>query len=180
MANRIGVWISRLSFERRLTLLFYGLRQISHGKCDSVLMGEDDLADTVKPRLEAAGGCLNGSKIIALTGVANKDQAGEYERTVTFAAILQFWRSAITASRRLLLRAFIIHPISAFMGKTHSHVNAEVRETLAPLAQLAEQYAVAMIAITHLRKGEPSGAASGNGQHRIRGRLPQRLGNRQG
>ncbi len=116
-----------------------------------ILMGvEDDLADTVRPRLEAAGADV--SKIVALTGVANKDEAGEYERTVDLRRDIPVLESAIKQTPEL--RAIIIDPISAFMGKTDSHVNAEVRETLAPLSKLAEQYSVAIIAISHLRKAE--------------------------
>ena len=116
-----------------------------------LLMGvEDDLSDTVKPRLEAAGADV--SKIVALTGVANKDQAGEYERTVDLRRDIPVLETAIQSVADC--KAIIIDPISAFLGKTDSHVNAEVRETLAPLSQLAERYAVAIIAITHLRKGE--------------------------
>jgi hypothetical protein len=118
-----------------------------------ILMGvEDDLADTVKPRLEAAGADVK--KIIALTGVANKDESGEYERTVDLRRDIPILDTAF--QRHPDTRAIIIDPISAFMGKTDSHVNSEVRETLAPLAQLAEKYAIAVIAITHLRKGESS------------------------
>jgi hypothetical protein len=40
------------------------------------------------------------------------------------------------------------------MGTADSHVNAEVRAVLAPLAELAAQKRVAILAVTHLRKGE--------------------------
>ncbi len=95
-----------------------------------LLMGvEDDLADTVKPRLEAAGADV--AKIVALTGVANKDDEGQHERTVDLRRDIPILDAAL--QRYPDTRAIIIDPISAFMGKTDSHVNAEVRETLAPL-----------------------------------------------
>jgi putative DNA primase/helicase len=116
-----------------------------------ILMGvEDDLADTVKPRLEAAGADM--SKIVALTGVANNEADGELERTVDLRRDIPVLEAALQHVENP--RAIIIDPISAFMGKTDSHVNAEVRETLAPLAKLAERYGVAVIAISHLRKAE--------------------------
>jgi hypothetical protein len=46
----------------------------------------------------------------------------------------------------------VIDPITAYLGSTDSHRNAEVRAALAPLAELAAQYRVAVLAISHLRK----------------------------
>jgi hypothetical protein len=40
------------------------------------------------------------------------------------------------------------------MGRADSHVNAEVRAVLTPLAELATEKRVAILAVTHLRKGE--------------------------
>jgi hypothetical protein len=51
-------------------------------------------------------------------------------------------------------RAIIIDPVSAYLGKTDSHKNADVRAVLAPLSQLAAELRVAVIAVSHLRKGE--------------------------
>jgi hypothetical protein len=46
----------------------------------------------------------------------------------------------------------VIDPITAYLGRTDSHINAEVRGLLMPLTQLAELYGAAIIAVTHLRK----------------------------
>jgi hypothetical protein len=46
----------------------------------------------------------------------------------------------------------IVDPISAYLGKTDSHKNAEVRAVLAPLAELAAKFNVAILGITHLSK----------------------------
>ena len=53
----------------------------------------------------------------------------------------------------------VVDPISAFMGKTDSYNNSEVRgEILAPLAGLAERYNVTILCISHLNKNTNSGA----------------------
>jgi hypothetical protein len=51
------------------------------------------------------------------------------------------------------VRLVIIDPISAYLGGVNSHNNAEVRGVLAPLAQLAANYRVAVVCVTHLNKG---------------------------
>ena len=51
------------------------------------------------------------------------------------------------------VRLVVVDPISAYLGGTDSHVNASVREALAPLAALAAKHKVAVIAVSHLNKG---------------------------
>jgi hypothetical protein len=48
--------------------------------------------------------------------------------------------------------AIIIDPISAYLGGTDSHVNAEVRGLLTPLSELAAKRDVAVIGVSHLNK----------------------------
>ena len=48
--------------------------------------------------------------------------------------------------------------MTAYLGKTDSHKNADIRGLLAPLSELAGQYRVAMVAVTHLNKGGGSNA----------------------
>jgi hypothetical protein len=50
----------------------------------------------------------------------------------------------------------IVDPVSAFLGATDSHNNSEVRGVLAPLAEMAARHRVAVVAITHLNKGQGS------------------------
>ena len=68
----------------------------------------------------------------------------------------------------------IIDPITAYLGDTDSHRNAEVRAVLAPLAELAAQHRAAILAISHLRKsaeGTPSSVCRG-AWHSSRRRAP--------
>ncbi|MBX7166515.1 MAG: AAA family ATPase [Pirellulales bacterium] len=122
---------------------------------------EDDLADTVRPRLDAAGADV--SRIVALRGVQTTDDEGRHDerpltlhdRTCIEAAIVS------VASCKLV----IIDPLGAFCGATDSHKNADVRAMLAPLAELAARHNVAVLAVGHLNKG------SGQAVYRTSGSL---------
>lgn len=111
---------------------------------------EDGLADTIRPRLDAAGADVN--RIVALEGVAVADKSGSYERAFDLTRDMPALEQALDAVEDC--RLVVIDPISAFMGSTDSHKNADVRSTLAPLSDLAEQRRVAVLAVTHLRKGD--------------------------
>jgi hypothetical protein len=48
--------------------------------------------------------------------------------------------------------AMIIDPVSQYLGRTDSHKDADVRQTLGPLAAAAEKHNVALILIAHYSK----------------------------
>jgi hypothetical protein len=52
------------------------------------------------------------------------------------------------------LRLIVIDPISAYLGSTDSHNNAEVRAVLAELARLARWTGAAVVCVTHLNKSQ--------------------------
>ena len=60
----------------------------------------------------------------------------------------------------------IIDPITAHLGRTDSHVTAEVRAALAPLQTLAADACAAIILISHLNKG---GSGDGSAMNRVTG-----------
>jgi hypothetical protein len=101
-----------------------------------LLSAEDDVADTIVPRLKAAG--ADCTRVFALASVS--DLARDIEKL----------RAAIEQADDC--RLVVVDPISAYMGKADSHVNAEVRAALSPLAELASANQVAILAVTHLRK----------------------------
>lgn len=113
-----------------------------------LLSAEDDLGDTIRPRLDAAGADVK--RIHALTTVTVKDDKGEYSRPVDLTRDLEHVEAAIKQAGDCKL--VVIDPISAYLGGTDSHKNAEVRGMLTPLAELAAKHDVALLAITHLRK----------------------------
>jgi len=103
-----------------------------------LLSAEDDLSDTIRPRLDAAGADV--SRVVALTYPA-----------FNLTDHLPILETAIGQADNCKL--VIIDPISAYLGGADSHKDSEVRALLAPLADLASRYGVAVIAVSHLNKG---------------------------
>lgn len=118
-----------------------------------LLNAEDDPADTVVPRLIAAGADLSRVNLISAVYdcVPNRDAT---ERWLNLATDLRAVERAIENTPNC--RLIVIDPISAYLGQTDSHSNTDVRGVLGPLTALAARIGVAVVAITHLRKGEGS------------------------
>lgn len=111
---------------------------------------EDDLADTIRPRLDAAGAAV--SRVHALPDVFSLD------------AVLARLDGALAGTQGA--RLLIIDPIAACLGKVDSHKNADVRGALAPLALMAARRGVAVVCIHHLNK-----SATGPALYRAAGSL---------
>jgi putative DNA primase/helicase len=107
-----------------------------------LLSAEDGLADTIRPRLDALGADVGRIHHLAVL------RAGEAERAVQLAdtAALEF------AIRETGARLIIIDPISAYLGSSDAHRDAEVRALMAPLAALAERTDAAILGVMHLAK----------------------------
>jgi len=116
-----------------------------------LLSAEDDLNDTIRPRLDAAGADVD--RIVALQGMRERNpETGEWYPVPFTLADLGILETAIDSVSGC--RLVVIDPVSAYLGLTDSHKNAEVRAVLAPLAELAARRRLAVVAVTHLRKGE--------------------------
>jgi hypothetical protein len=115
-----------------------------------LLSAEDDLADTVRPRLDAAG--ADCSRIVAIKGVSVVGDCGAVvgARLVDFVCDLPALEQAIRAVEGC--RLVIIDPLTAYLGAVDSHKNAEIRGLLAPLADLAARHRIAVVGVTHLNK----------------------------
>ncbi len=109
-----------------------------------LLTAEDGLADTVRPRADAAGADV--SKLIILDGV--KDH-GE-KRLFSIGEHIPILETIIKERPDLAL--VVIDPISAYLGDLDSHKNAEIRGALAPLSALAEDLNVSIVCVSHLNK----------------------------
>lgn len=129
-----------------------------------LLSAEDDIEDTIVPRLIAAG--ADRTKITAMQGVDFKidDDTPAKERCFNLEQDLPALEQALDAQPDC--RLVIIDPISSYLGNTDSHKNAELRGLLAPLGELATKRGVAVLTVTHLNK--TSGAKA---MHRITGSL---------
>jgi putative DNA primase/helicase len=107
---------------------------------------EDDARDTVVPRLAAASADL--SRVHFVNGV-HIDGKKKGFNLVTDLPIL---RQAIKKIGDVVL--VIIDPVSAYMGvgKVNMSQSADVRGTLTPLKELAEELHVAILGIAHFNK----------------------------
>ncbi len=113
-----------------------------------ILSAEDGLADTIRPRLDAAGADVK--RITALEAVQVPGGDGSRQEPVNLSADLDALGEAIRGVEDC--RLVIIDPITAYLGDADSHKNAEIRAVLAPLARLAADHGVAVLAVSHLRK----------------------------
>jgi len=111
----------------------------------AVLMAlEDGLADTIVPRLEAAGG--DKSRVVAFQGV--KDAQGNM-RLPTIEDVYHIEE----ACRRVDARLVVIDPLMGYVsGEKNTHKDQDVRRALAPLVKMAEKLKVAVVVIRHLNK----------------------------
>jgi hypothetical protein len=114
-----------------------------------LLSAEDGVADTIRPRLDAAGADV--SRIVALDAIRmmnghSHSSSRPFDLTRDISALEKAIESVDGC------RLVVIDPVTAYLGGTDSHKNADTRALLAPLADLAAHHRVAVVAVTHLNK----------------------------
>jgi hypothetical protein len=105
--------------------------------------GEDSVADTILPRLKALGADLNYVHIVQGT------QENGRLRPFNFATDLDRLSAELRSLGNVTL-VIIDSIVQAVAGD--SNKNAEVRQSLAPVLDLAEQHNCAVVGITHFAK----------------------------
>ena len=127
-----------------------------------LLNAEDDLADTIRPRLDRAG--ADCTRIRALQAIRMTTHDGKVvELPFNLERDLPRLEDAIEQTPGCEL--VVIDPVTAYLGETDSHKNAELRALLAPLSDLAARKGVAIVVVSHLNKG------SGPAMYRTMGSL---------
>jgi putative DNA primase/helicase len=116
-----------------------------------LICGEDDIADTIRPRLEAAGADL--ARVIVVTLARDKGKRRGFDLERDTAELLA------KASAKTDCRLIVIDPISAYLGKTDSHNNSEVRGLLSVFAEGVARIGAAAVMVSHLNKGTEKGNA---------------------
>ncbi len=112
-----------------------------------LLTAEDGLADTVRPRLDAAGG--EAGRVHVLQDVSDPDG------TKRLAALPHDVGRLHAAIKETAARLIVIDPLMAYLGDNiNSWKDSDVRRALTPLARLAEDTGTAVVVIMHLNKGE--------------------------
>ncbi|TKB75256.1 MAG: AAA family ATPase [Nitrospira sp.] len=113
-----------------------------------LLSAEDGLADTIRARLDALD--ADCSKVHALTSIREPNG----ERSVDLSRDLGHVETVIRQTKAGL---FVVDPLTAYLGRTDAHKEAEVRALLAPFADLAARERVAVVAVMHLNKSQSAG-----------------------
>ncbi len=112
-----------------------------------VLSAEDDPGDTIRPRIEAAGG--DPSRVVVVESAVGEGGSAAERGVCLDTDVAAIGRRLAEMERPRLI---VIDPISAYMGQADSHNNAEVRGVLAQLARLAIRRGPAVVCVTHLNK----------------------------
>jgi putative DNA primase/helicase len=119
------------------------------------LSAEDDPADTIRPRLDAAG--ADCARIHVLKAISEDDTEGrKIHRMFSFKRDLE----ALSEILKELpdCKLLVIDPISAYLDGADSHNNTDVRGLLAPLAELAIKHKVAVLMVQHMNKNSSNSA----------------------
>jgi len=118
---------------------------------------EDDPEDTINPRLQAVN--ANREKVAIFSTVSRKGK----DKFFDLSKDIDLLEKTLEDMKDVSL--IIVDPITAFLGDTDSHVNAEVRALLSLLSKIASKFSVAIVVVTHLNKssgGSPLNKITGS------------------
>ena len=117
---------------------------------------EDGAGDTLRPRLQAAGG--DPSHVLLLNTIVTLDAKKRQvvDRPFSLSRDLPLLEAAIERTHALLV---ILDPLMAVLGHTiDSSRDQDIREVFTPLSHLAERSGCAILIIRHLSKGASENA----------------------
>jgi hypothetical protein len=122
-----------------------------------LLSAEDDIGDTIRPRLEAAGADL--ARCWVLPDV--QPDPDKPPRPPELPADLDAIEGMVKDKQAALV---VIDPIAAFLsGTVDMHRDQDVRRALAPLAYMAARTSAAVVIVRHMNKGQGSALYRGSG-----------------
>jgi hypothetical protein len=130
-----------------------------HPPCDILLIScEDDLNDTIVPRLLSAGADLR--RVFHVEGVRDKDG-----KVLPF-SLAHYEQLEAELARRPEVRLVVIDPAGAYVGKSGvvDHRDSELRSLLGPLSELAARRQVTILLVKHVVKG-----ATAKAVHKVSG-----------
>jgi hypothetical protein len=116
-----------------------------------VLSAEDGLADTMRPRLDAAG--ADPMRVHALTATQTVTDDGTLTRPVNLADVEVIRQAVQSTGARLVIVDVLMAYLPA--GKD-AHRDQDVRSVLHRVADMAEQTGAAVLLLRHLNKGAGS------------------------
>lgn len=154
LAGNPGLGKSQVTASKAAVVTTGGTWPVDGCRCERgnviFLSAEDDAEDTIRPRLEAAGADLSRVFILDAVVEAFNAEGGEIRRTFNLKTDLaRLGKMLVEIGGAALI---VIDPITAYLGETDSHKNAEIRALLAPLGELAAKHGAAIVCVTHLNK----------------------------
>jgi hypothetical protein len=121
-----------------------------------LLSAEDDIGDTIRPRLEAAGADLERCWVLP-----DVRPEGEQPRPPELPADLFLLEDLIKSKAAALV---VIDPLMAFLSsQVDSHRDQDVRRVLASLGYMAARTGAAVVIVRHMNKGQGSALYRGSG-----------------
>lgn len=108
-----------------------------------MLNPEDDPADTIKPRLLAAGADV---KAVHYFDPFRSGSSGPFRLDVDLPVLRRRMKELGN------VRLVIIDPLSAFWGRVDPNRDSAVRQVLGPLGQLAAEHRATVLLVVHLNK----------------------------
>ncbi len=131
-----------------------------------ILSAEDGLADTIRPRLDAAGG--DPAQVITITEMSTVTEDGErITRPVAIPRDLPAIEGVIARNGVVLV---IVDVLMAYLdGSVDSYRDQDVRRALLPLAAMADRTGCCVVAIRHFTKSGTRAIHRGGGSVGIGG-----------
>jgi AAA domain len=121
-----------------------------------LLSAEDDIGDTIRPRLEAAGADLDRCWVLPDVHPEDKEP-----RPPELPADLFLLEDLVKSKAAALV---VIDPLMAFLsGQVDSHRDQDVRRVLASLGYMAARTRAAVVIVRHMNKGTGSALYRGSG-----------------
>jgi len=111
-----------------------------------ILSAEDDIEDTIVPRLISAG--AKRSNIQILTEVKGSSKDGWFNLQKHIQALESILKKTPS------LKIIVIDPLNAYLGGADSHKDSDIRGILGPLIKLASKYDVTVLSVMHLNKSQ--------------------------
>jgi archaellum biogenesis ATPase FlaH len=127
-----------------------------------LLSAEDDIGDTIRPRLEAAGADLSRCWVLPdIHPVVPPEAKPEAPRPPELPADLDALEGMVKDKAAALV---VIDPLMAFLsGQVNAHVDQDVRRVLASLGYMAARTRAAVVIVRHMNKGQGSALYRGSG-----------------
>jgi hypothetical protein len=115
-----------------------------------IFADEDEAADTIVPRLIAAGANCASVHLCKMQAVGTNETAAQ--RQMRLDADLDAIQKCLKENPAI--RLVVLDPLSNHMGDININSELEVRRVLIPLVELAEKTSVAILGVMHLNKDE--------------------------